>query len=83
MSEKFSLATERIDAYRLRIPRQGKMQTDGIMYTDESMLPNIQEEQSLMQVANVACLPGIVGNSLGHARYPLGLRLSHRRGRGL
>ena len=64
MSEKFSLATERIDAYRLRIPRQGKMQTDGIVYTDESMLPNIQEEQSLMQVANVACLPGIVGNSL-------------------
>ena len=64
MSEKFSLATERIDAYRLRIPRQGNMQADGIVYTDESMLPNIQEEQSLMQVANVACLPGIVGNSL-------------------
>ncbi len=64
MSEKFSLATERLDACRLRIPRQGSMRTDGIIYTDEAMLPHIQEEQSLMQVANVACLPGIVGNSL-------------------
>jgi len=64
MSEKFSLATERIDACRLRIPRQGSMRTDGIIYTDEAILPHIQEEQALQQVANVACLPGIVGNSL-------------------
>ena len=64
MNEKFSFSIERIDKYRVRIPRQGSMITDGIVYVDTAMMPHPQEEQSLQQVANVACLPGIVGNSL-------------------
>lgn len=64
MNEKGVLSLERIDAYRLRIPKQGDMKTDGIVYADAAMVPHLEQDQSLQQVANVACLPGIVGNSL-------------------
>ena len=55
---------EKIDDVRWRIPKSGGMHTDGIIYASAEMLPHIQSDQSLIQVANVACLPGIVGNSL-------------------
>ncbi len=55
---------QKIDDYRWRIPREGKMRTDGIVYSSEGMLPDIRTDQSLVQVSNVAWLPGIVGNSL-------------------
>jgi tRNA-splicing ligase RtcB len=55
---------QKIDDYRWRIPREGKMHTDGIVYSSEGMLPDIRKDQSLVQVSNVAWLPGIVGNSL-------------------
>jgi tRNA-splicing ligase RtcB len=57
---------KKIDAYRWLIPRQYKpgMRADGLVYVDEAMLPRILEDQALDQVANVACLPGIVGRSM-------------------
>ena len=55
---------ERIDDWRWRIPREGKMGTDGVIYADARMLEEIRKDQSLAQVANVAWLPGIVGYSL-------------------
>jgi len=55
---------QKIYDYRWRIPREGKMRTDGIVYTDEKMVSDISKDQSLVQVANVAWLPGIVGHSL-------------------
>jgi len=55
---------QKIDDFRWRIPREGKMKTDGVIYADERMFQNIRNDQSLVQVANVAWLPGIVGNSL-------------------
>ena len=54
----------RIDAWRIRLPRQGAMRTDGIVYADEKLMGVIGEEQALQQVRNVATLPGIVGCSL-------------------
>ena len=53
-----------IDEYRWEIPREGKMRTRGLIFCSREMLPFIQEDQSLQQVANVATLPGIVGPSL-------------------
>ncbi len=50
--EKIKL--QKIDEYRWRIPREGKMRTDGIIYSDEKMLPDVRKDQSLIQVANVA-----------------------------
>ncbi|MEW5802171.1 MAG: RtcB family protein [bacterium] len=64
MPEVEKIKVQKIDDYRWRIPREGKMKTDGIIYADQKMLEDIQKDMSLVQVANVACLPGIVGHSL-------------------
>jgi tRNA-splicing ligase RtcB len=53
-----------IDAYRWEIPREGKMRTRGLIFCSKEMLPVLESDQSLQQVANVATLPGIVGPSL-------------------
>jgi len=64
MSEKPTVKVRKIDEWRWRIPRKGKMRTEGLVYTDEKMMEDIQKDQSLLQVANVASLPGIVGRSM-------------------
>src|SRR4030067_3391558 len=55
---------QKIDDYRWRIPREGKMRVDGIVYADKHMLEEIQKDESLQQVINVSYLPGIVSHSL-------------------
>jgi tRNA-splicing ligase RtcB len=56
----------RIDEYRWEIPREYKagMKVAGMVYADQRMMEDIRGEESLGQVANVAFLPGIVGNSM-------------------
>jgi tRNA-splicing ligase RtcB len=53
-----------LDDYRWIIPKTGRMHTEGLIYADEAMLQAIEKDSSLEQVANVACLPGIVGRSM-------------------
>ena len=60
--EKYNI--QKIDDYRWRIPREGKMRVDGIIYADERMMKEIQNDESLQQVINVSYLPGIVSHSL-------------------
>ena len=55
---------EQIDQFRWRLPREGGMRVDGIVYADERLMADIREDPSLTQVQNVAHLPGIVGASL-------------------
>jgi len=55
---------EQIDNYRWRIPREGRMQVEGIVYADERLMADIRDDQSLQQVVNVAHLPGILRASL-------------------
>jgi tRNA-splicing ligase RtcB len=55
---------QQIDEYRWRIPREGQMRVDGLVYADATMMEGIRGDASLQQVANVAHLPGIVGASL-------------------
>lgn len=57
---------ERVDSNRLRIPRSYKseMRVDGMIYANEALQKLIQRDRSPEQVANVACLPGIVKYSL-------------------
>ena len=45
---------ERIDAYRWRIPRQGTMRVDGIVFANERLIEELREDPTLDQVANVA-----------------------------
>ena len=55
---------ERIDPYRVRIPRHGRMRTEGLVFADERLMTDLEGDEALQQVANVACLPGIVGPSI-------------------
>jgi tRNA-splicing ligase RtcB len=55
---------EQIDEFRWRLPREGGMRVDGIVFADERLMADIREDASLTQVQHVAHLPGIVGASL-------------------
>src|SRR5688500_18769979 len=55
---------QRVDEYRWRIPREGKMQVPGLIYASEEMMEDIRSDKSPEQVANVAHLPGILRHSL-------------------
>ncbi|RMG07725.1 MAG: RtcB family protein [Planctomycetota bacterium] len=55
---------QRLDGLRWRVPRRGAMRVDGLVYADEALLPDLEQDRCLEQVANVATLPGIVGHSL-------------------
>ncbi len=59
-----NMKIQKIDDFRWRIPREGRMRTHGVVYADEKMMASIRGDQSLSQVANVAWLPGIVGPSM-------------------
>ncbi len=65
-SDKYTGPLERVDATRWRIPKSYKngMHVDGIIYADDRLITAIKQDKSPEQVANVACLPGIVGQSL-------------------
>lgn len=58
------LEIDQLDPCRWRVKRQGAMRTDGLVFADAALFADIQRDQSLQQVANVACLPGIVGYSM-------------------
>lgn len=62
----WSQIIQKIDDYRWRIPKSYKsgMLTDGVVFATERMLEQIKKDEALEQVANVAFLPGIVGNSM-------------------
>lgn len=57
---------EKIDDYRWKIPRSymSGMRVPGIIYADEKLLKDIKRDKAPQQVANAACLPGIVNYSL-------------------
>ena len=66
MAAPWKEVVKKIDDYRWEIPTSYKagMSVPGLIFTSESMLGHIWEEQVFQQVANVAFLPGIVGHSL-------------------
>lgn len=58
-------APQQIDSHRWRIPRQGNMRVEGLVYADRALMDDIRGDDAIKQVANVACLPGIVKHSIG------------------
>ncbi len=58
------LRIRRIDPFRLEIERKPPMRTRGIVYANSKIERSLEKDIVLQQVANVACLPGIVGPSL-------------------
>ncbi|MGE5252628.1 MAG: RNA-splicing ligase RtcB, partial [Planctomycetaceae bacterium] len=64
MSGQDPIRLEKIDDFRWRIPRTGRMRVDGVIYTSQEMLRDLNQDESPKQVANVAHLPGIQKYSL-------------------
>ncbi len=56
---------KQIDAYRWELPKSGRMRVSGLIFSNKELIKPLQNDQSLVQVANVATLPGIVGHSMG------------------
>ncbi len=53
-----------VNPYLWEIPRTGGMNVPGRIFADRQLMEKAREEKALEQVANVACLPGIVTASL-------------------
>ncbi|MCF7910656.1 RtcB family protein [Candidatus Pacearchaeota archaeon] len=68
----------KISKYIYEIPKHGKMQVPARIYASESILEAMKKDQTLEQIKNVACLPGILKNAInvpdGHQGYgfPIG-----------
>jgi len=54
----------KVNDYLWRIEPEGGMNVPGLVYASEKLMAKIKEDKSLDQVANVACLPGIIKYSL-------------------
>jgi tRNA-splicing ligase RtcB len=55
---------EKLDDNRWLIPKTGNMRVPGLVFSNTTLIRAVRQDQSLVQVANVATLPGIVGYSL-------------------
>lgn len=57
---------KKLDQYRYLIPTSHKkgMQVEGLIYANDVLIRQIEKDQTMEQVANVASLPGLVGRSL-------------------
>src|SRR5437899_1506168 len=58
------MRVERIDEYRWRVPREGGMRTEGLIFADAELMRDLEGDQSVQQIVNVAHLPGIVGPAI-------------------
>src|SRR5262245_20389756 len=65
MSEAVApLRLTRVGEYVWEIPRQGGMRVPARVYASEKLIEEVRDDPALVQVANVAHLPGIVGHAL-------------------
>jgi tRNA-splicing ligase RtcB (3'-phosphate/5'-hydroxy nucleic acid ligase) len=57
---------QRLDEFRVQVPQDYKpgMLTNGIIYANQHILNDLFKDKALEQVANTACLPGIIGSAL-------------------
>jgi len=55
---------KKIDPWRWEIPKSGNMRVPGIIFSSDELIGQIKGDQSVIQVANVATLPGIIRYSL-------------------
>ena len=55
---------KRVDENRCAIERHGAMNVEGLVFVDDDLLGILGTDESMKQVENVACLPGIAGPSM-------------------
>jgi len=61
-----TLQLRQIDPFRWEIPVSAKsgMRVPGLIYADETLAKQIEEDQAVEQLANAAMLPGVVGRAI-------------------
>ena len=64
MTNSANKKIKKLDEYRWLLPKTGSMRVPGLIFSNEDLIKNFEKDQSLVQVANVASLPGIIGHSL-------------------
>ena len=64
MDTASSLRVKQIDSHRWRVERSGQMRTHGLIFADADLMHDLEGDQCIQQVVNVAHLPGIVGPSI-------------------
>ncbi len=64
MEEGLKISLKKIDENRYVVEKHGAMRVDGVVYINEDLLRDLGKDESIRQVENVACLPGIVGASM-------------------
>ncbi|MBO8128661.1 MAG: RtcB family protein [Peptococcaceae bacterium] len=50
---------------RYRLVRAGNMRVDGLVYANEALRPLLDRDKSLVQLADAACLPGVLDPVVG------------------
>jgi tRNA-splicing ligase RtcB len=55
---------KKVSDYVWQIPKTGAMNVPGVIYVSEKLLSKIKEDKTLIQLRNVACLPGIIKHAL-------------------
>ena len=55
---------KKISDYVWEIPKQGKMNVVARVFASEKLLEKIKQDRTLIQLQNVACLPGIIKHAL-------------------
>ena len=63
---------EKMDENRWLIPRKGNMRVPGLIFSNSRLIKDVQRDQSLNQVVNVAMLPGIIQHSIAMPDIHLG-----------
>ncbi len=64
MENKQKTPLKKIDDNRYMIEKHGAMRVDGMVFLDDELLKILGTDESIKQVENVACLPGIVSASM-------------------
>jgi len=58
--EKEKITPKKLSEYEWIIEKEGKMKVPGIIFASEKLMKDMQKDNTLQQVKNVACLPGII-----------------------
>jgi tRNA-splicing ligase RtcB len=59
-----NITLKKLDSNRWLIPQSGNMRVPGLIFSGPRLIKDIEGDQSLTQVVNVATLPGIVKHSI-------------------
>jgi tRNA-splicing ligase RtcB len=58
------MEAKQISEFTWKIEKHGKMNVPALIYSSQALIEKVQSDKTMQQIANVACLPGIVKNAI-------------------